>query len=79
MEMLKLLNETVLVLLVVPPTIFVLGVTLLGSAVERSKQEEKAARESESSLIKEEIQKIEEELNKAKKNGDTTNVYKKLE
>lgn len=73
-----LINNISLNLLVISPTIFVLGVTLLGSAVEKSKQEEKAARESESSIIKKEIEEVEKSLIKAKKDGDTTEVYYKL-
>lgn len=65
--------------MVISPTVFVLGVTLLGNAVEKSRQEEKAAKESESSTIKKEIEEVEEKLGKAKKDGDTTEVYASLE
>jgi len=65
--------------LIISPTVLVLGVTLLGNAIEKSKQEEKAARDSESTKIQKEIEDIEKSLNKAKKDGDTTEVYDNLE
>ncbi len=65
--------------MVIPPTIFVLGVTLLGHAVEKSKQEEKAARESESSNIKEELSELQDQLKEAKSNGNTTTLYTTIE
>lgn len=79
MDIFGLINNISTTLLVISPTIFVLGVTLLGNAIEKSRQEEKAARESESSTIKKEIVDVEKSLNKAKKDGDTTDVYNSLE
>ncbi len=78
MDVFSLVTDITTTLLVVSPAIFVLGVTLLGNAIEKSKQEEKAARESESTKIKKDIEEVEKSLDKAKKDGDTTKIYKSL-
>jgi hypothetical protein len=72
------LAKVAYILLPISPGVFVFSVTLLGSAIERSQNEEKAARENSKSQIDKEISEIDKALSKAKKNGDTTELAGKL-
>ncbi len=74
----NLINNLSLTFLAVSPTVFVFSVTLLGDAIGRSKQEEKAARENDKINIQKNIKEIEESLQKAKKDGDTTELTSRL-
>lgn len=76
---LSLIKDFTLVLLAISPTVFVFSVTLLGTAIERAQQEEKAARENDKTNIQKEIDEIEISLKRAKQNGDTTELTSKLE
>jgi len=67
------------VLLAISPAIFIFSVTLLGTAIEQSKNEEKAARENAKNENQKEIDIVDEALKKARKNGDTTELTTKLE
>src|SRR5688572_30134505 len=77
--MLSTIDNIALIFLTIPPMIFVFGVTLLGTAIDKAKQEEKAARDNESEDINAKINTLEESLKEAKKNGDTTTIIKELD
>lgn len=74
-----LINNIAFVLLAISPTIYVFGVTLLGTAIERARQEEEAARVNDKEYIQSEIDKLEKSLKKAKEDGDTSGITNKLE
>lgn len=74
----NLINNLGLVFLAIAPTVFVFSVTLLGDAIERSQQEERAARENDKLNIQKNIAEVQESLDKAKKDGDTTELTGKL-
>lgn len=78
-EFANLINNISLVLLAVAPTVFVFSVTLLGDAIERSQQEEKAARENEKNNVQKNIDEVEKSLIKARENGDTQELTNKLD
>lgn len=67
------------VLLAIAPAIFIFSVTLLGYAVSRAEQEEKAARENDKENIRNEIAEIERTLKQAKSDGDTTALQAKVD
>lgn len=66
-------------LVVIPSTVFILGVTLLGIAIEKSKKEEKLARDNEESTIAKEIISLEKDIKQAKKDGDPSAMISRLE
>ena len=66
-------------LLAVSPAIFIFSVTLLGTAIEQSQSEERAARENAKTDVQKEIDDIDAALKKARKDGDTTNLATKLD
>ena len=74
----NLINNLGLVFLAIAPTVFVFSVTLLGDAIEHSQQEEKAARENDKINIQKDIAETEKSLQKAKNDGDTTELNDKL-
>jgi len=74
-----LIHDLSLVFLAISPTVFVFSVTLLGDAIERSQQEEKAARENDKKNIQDDITKVEKALQSAKKDGNTTTLTDELE
>ena len=66
------------VLLGVSPAIFVFTVTLLGTAIDNAKNEENAARENAKADVQKEIDELEIALDKARKDGDTTELNTKM-
>lgn len=82
MEFISLANSLgsiSMALLVIAPTIFIFSVTLLGTAIDKSQQEEKAARENDKENLKKEIDEIEASLKEARQNGDAQTLTTKLE
>jgi hypothetical protein len=75
----SLLSTLATTLLVVSPAVFVFSITLLGTAIEQSKQEEKAARENDKTTLEKEIEEIQKSLQAVKADGDTTHLTDKLE
>ncbi|MDP3836490.1 MAG: hypothetical protein Q8Q67_00010 [bacterium] len=75
----KQLSGLAYVLLAISPAIFVFAVTLLGTAIEKSQNEEKAARENAKTDAQIEIDEVETALKKARQDGDTTSLTAKLE
>ncbi len=78
-QLLNIIKNLSITFIVVSPTIFIFCVTLLGDAIEKAQLEEKAARENDAKGNKEEIEGIEKIIVKAKIDGDTTGLTKKLE
>ena len=76
---LNLTSELSLTLLLLAPTIFVFSVTLLGSAIEHSSEEEKTARENEKTSIQKEIDEVKNLIDQAQQNLDTSNLIGRLE
>jgi hypothetical protein len=73
------LNNIALALIAIAPTVFIFSVTLLGTAIENSEQEEKKARDNDKKNLKNEIDDIEKSINSARKNGDTKSLTNQLE
>ena len=79
MNILNIFSEISGLLIVIPPTVFVFGVTLLGTAIDKARSEEKSARENEKATINEKIKTLEEQVNQLKKDGDTSTIIVQLE
>jgi hypothetical protein len=75
----SLLNNISFTLFVVSPTVFVFSVTLLGTAIEKSQEEEEIARENDKTNLQNEIDNIEKIIIKAKEDGNTSNLTDELE
>lgn len=75
----QLLNSVSLTLFAIAPAIFIFRVTLLGTAIEKAQQEEKAARENDKANLQKEIDEIEKSLPKIRLDGDATALTEKLE
>jgi DNA-binding protein H-NS len=69
-ETFSIINNIGLVLLAVSPTVFIFSVTLLGDVLEKSQQEENAARQNEKETISKRIAKTEATLKRAKQDGN---------
>lgn len=63
----------------ISPMVFIFSVTLLGDAIERSRQEENTARENEKINIQNDIKNTEGALKKAKKDGNMTELTNQLD
>lgn len=74
-----LLSNISFILLTIAPTVFVFSVTLLGTAIEKSQQEEKSARENDKENLKKEIDDIEKSLKQVRRDGNTVTLDSKLE
>lgn len=73
------LTSVAQVILGVSPAIFVFSVTLLGTAIEQSQREEKAARENAKAQLQDKIDKVEIALKKAREDGNTTDLTAEVE
>jgi len=70
------------VIIVIPPAVFIFSVTLLGAAVERLHNEEKAEMEKDDASTKEEINKLDDKIKAIRttnKNGDTGDLLINLD
>lgn len=75
----SLLETIATVLLTTAPTVFIFSVTLLGNAIEKSEQEENAARENDKAFIQKKISElVEPSVEKAKKDGNTSALTDQL-
>ncbi len=78
-DLLSLIGNFATLIVVASPAIFIFGVTLLGTAIERAQQEEKIARENDAQHNKDEIEKVEEALAQAKVDGNTSELTQTLD
>lgn len=62
----------------VPTAIYVFGVTLLGTAIERAQQEESNAKSNELKMVADEIAGLERNLKEVKVNGNTNEVANQI-
>lgn len=77
-NLLSLINSVALVFLAISPAVFIFSATLLGTAIEKAHQEEKAARENDKDKIQKQLDELEVIFESAKKDQNISLITDKI-